>query len=297
MMSLARTRSGRVGLAACLVVVTTLAWAGRGFAGDARIPLRAGMTGEDVRALQEMLEAAGFEVGGPDGVFGPETLRAVKEFQRAHDLHVDGIVGAETWSRLSAQAAEASAKTYTVRRGDTLSEIAERFGVSVRELVRVNSIADPSSIRVGQELRIPAGDGSTSRGGRLLAEVLPWERVARLFSGVARVTDVRTGLSFRVRRRGGHLHADVEPLTSEDAATMKKAYGGEWSWERRPIVVQIGARQIAASMNGMPHGGESVKGNGFPGHFCIHFAGSRLHANGKVDPEHQACVQEAAGLK
>jgi LysM repeat protein len=45
--------------------------------------------------------------------------------------------------------------TYTVKRGDTLSSLAVRFGVSVAAIQELNGIADPSLIRVGEVLRIP----------------------------------------------------------------------------------------------------------------------------------------------
>ncbi|WP_429843233.1 LysM peptidoglycan-binding domain-containing protein [Brevibacillus sp. FIR094] len=44
---------------------------------------------------------------------------------------------------------------YVVRSGDTLNSIAARFGVSVQELIRVNNIAPPYFIYVGQNLYIP----------------------------------------------------------------------------------------------------------------------------------------------
>jgi LysM repeat protein len=50
-----------------------------------------------------------------------------------------------------------SGQTYTVQRGDTLSAIALRFGVSVWALARANSINNPALIYVGQVLRIPSG--------------------------------------------------------------------------------------------------------------------------------------------
>ena len=53
-----------------------------------------------------------------------------------------------------------SGQTYTVRRGDTLSAIALRFGVSVWALVQANGIRNPSLIYPGQVLRIP-GSGSS----------------------------------------------------------------------------------------------------------------------------------------
>lgn len=46
---------------------------------------------------------------------------------------------------------------YWVQRGDTLSGIARRFGVSVNALVQANNIANPSRIYVGQRLCIPGG--------------------------------------------------------------------------------------------------------------------------------------------
>ena len=45
--------------------------------------------------------------------------------------------------------------TYTVKPGDTLSGIADLFGITVDDLVRANNIADPNSLQVGQVLIIP----------------------------------------------------------------------------------------------------------------------------------------------
>lgn len=46
-------------------------------------------------------------------------------------------------------------ETYEVRYGDTLSEIAREYGVSVREIAQLNNISNPSHIRTGDLLRIP----------------------------------------------------------------------------------------------------------------------------------------------
>ena len=43
---------------------------------------------------------------------------------------------------------------YTVRKGDTLSGIAARFGMSLTYIVKLNGIADPNLIYVGQVLKI-----------------------------------------------------------------------------------------------------------------------------------------------
>lgn len=49
------------------------------------------------------------------------------------------------------------AGSYVIEPGDTLSVIAERFGVSVDALSQANGITDPNSIRPGQQLVIPGG--------------------------------------------------------------------------------------------------------------------------------------------
>ncbi len=49
---------------------------------------------------------------------------------------------------------------YVVKPGDTLSEIAEQFGLDVATLMEVNEIEDDTAIQVGQKLQIPGSDGS-----------------------------------------------------------------------------------------------------------------------------------------
>jgi len=58
------------------------------------------MTGEDVRELQSMLAALGYNPGTIDGKFGAQTERAVRAFQSARALKVDGIAGAATMAAL-----------------------------------------------------------------------------------------------------------------------------------------------------------------------------------------------------
>lgn len=54
--------------------------------------------------------------------------------------------------------------TYVIQPGDTLSEIAERFGTSYQTLASLNNISDPNLIYAGQTLRIP--EDSTSGTAR-----------------------------------------------------------------------------------------------------------------------------------
>lgn len=63
--------------------------------------LRVGNTGTQVEVLQWLLiHKTDFSPGKRDGVFGTMTLAAVRQFQQANGLTVDGIVGKNTWKKL-----------------------------------------------------------------------------------------------------------------------------------------------------------------------------------------------------
>jgi murein DD-endopeptidase MepM/ murein hydrolase activator NlpD len=63
-------------------------------------PLREGKRGWDVAALQFLLHTRGFEPGGFDGGFGPNTEIAVRRYQGAAGLQVDGVAGPSTLNAL-----------------------------------------------------------------------------------------------------------------------------------------------------------------------------------------------------
>ncbi|HEY8126203.1 MAG TPA: peptidoglycan-binding protein [Methylocystis sp.] len=63
--------------------------------------IKLGDTGDDVKRLQRVF--ARNKSLGPDavdGVFGPRTDEAVKDFQQANGLAADGVVGPMTWSHV-----------------------------------------------------------------------------------------------------------------------------------------------------------------------------------------------------
>ena len=67
--------------------------------GDYHPTLRRGAKGESVELLQELLNVNGYQVK-VDGDFGVLTENAVREFQKANRLVVDGVVGSNTWKKL-----------------------------------------------------------------------------------------------------------------------------------------------------------------------------------------------------
>ena len=65
-------------------------------------PLGSGSAGSGVAEIQDLLADLGYDLTrsmkkkGADGIFGPETLAAVKGFQQDYGLKADGLVGPKT---------------------------------------------------------------------------------------------------------------------------------------------------------------------------------------------------------
>ena len=142
------------------------------------------------------------------------------------------------------------------------------------------------------------GSVSTSSPANCRSVTVDWFKgniQSEFYKGrIATVTDVSTKISWKVKRKGGSNHADVEPLTAADTAAMKKACGSDFmTWHRRPIWVSLNGNKYAASMNCMAHGECNIKDNNFDGHFCIHFTNSRTHGTDKVDSDHQNAIKKA----
>lgn len=84
-------------------------------------------------------------------------------------------------------------QTYIVRAGDTLAGIAAQFGVSVAELQRLNNIANPNLLNVGQRLIIPASANAAvalPEGIALKPQVVRQGQTLTLRVNVADVSEV-----------------------------------------------------------------------------------------------------------
>jgi hypothetical protein len=124
-----------------------------------RRALRLGVFGWDVSVLQFELTRVGLYRWPIDGYFGPETVRALRQFQRTHDLAADGVAGPRTLARIRRGAAPMRAavppQTLVVRSGDTLTAIARRLGTTPAALARANGMGLEDVLLIGRRLRVP----------------------------------------------------------------------------------------------------------------------------------------------
>ena len=189
--------------------------------------------------------------------------------------------------------------THTVQSGDDFWSLGIKYGVPYREILDANGLKENSVIYVGQKLKVPVHHIPVKpTPGAKYGELLDWWSEAQYVWPIgadARITDFYTGVSWNARRTVGANHADVEPLTVQDTNTMKSIWGGSWSWNTRPVIVEVKGRRIAASASAMPHDIQHIQNNGFNGHFDVHFYNSTRHVDGKPDQSHQRDVRIAAG--
>jgi peptidoglycan hydrolase-like protein with peptidoglycan-binding domain len=246
-----------------------------------------------IKEIQTALKKLGYFSGTVDGITGSKTEAAIKKFQKANKLTADGVIGTATKNKLVAAASSSSTTPKT-------------------PAVKATTATAPAT---EQKTTSTAAASKSDSGVELLDW---WGQASKLFKigSTATVTDVKTGKTFKIVRTYGTNHADVEALTAKDSETIKDIWGG-WSWTRRPIIVEVNNKRIAASMAAMPHAGldskaantyvsqrsggysrgmnlDKIKDNGMSGHMDVHFLNSKTHGSNKVDPKHQAALKQAA---
>ena len=185
--------------------------------------LSQGSRGQDVVTLQYLLNIVSryySSVPAPtqDGIFGSGTKQSVIAFQQAVGLDADGIVGARTWQSLynvylgigenvPTPGPETGTVTYTVKAGDSLWLIAQRYGTTVNAIKQANGLTS-DALQIGQVLRIPVSQGPyveyTVRAGDTL-----WELSRRYGTTVEAIMQAN-GLTSSVLQIGQVLRIPVE---------------------------------------------------------------------------------------
>ncbi len=149
---------------------------------------------------------------------------------------------------------------------------------------------------IPQNVKIPIGDsanGTQTQTGKLM----PWEEVkAKMVVGQSyTLTDFNTGVTFSMVYTGGTNHAEMECATANDATIFKDTFGGEYNYFKRPMLLPLDGTMIACSLQGEPHGEDTISRNDMDGHACLFFDGSLSHVGALIDAEHVNNIYIAAG--
>ena len=228
-------------------------------------------TSDQVALLTKRLIQLGYLTGDPIETYTADVTAAVRWFQNSNGLESDGIAGPQTLSLVYTEAAVTASGSMDGNGGTPTNTGGTTYRPTISAIKNV--------------------DFFSTAGARY------FDRKTGVFCDGAKaiVTDVATGISYQVKRRGGYNHADVEPVTAFDTWQMYRIYGENWAWTRRAVIVTLSdGTSLAGSINGMPHGGSNISDNNMDGHTCIHFLNSRTHGTDKVDAAHQAAVAAAA---
>ncbi len=210
--------------------------------------LKQGMKGTRVKILQRALKTLKYYKKTVDGKFGSATKKAVRSFQKAADLKVDGKAGKKTLKAIEKALAS----------GGTSSSGSASSG---------SSSGDESDTQSsGNTANIPS-IGSV--------KLLHWfnDIKPRLKNGqYLKLVDPATGLTWTLRLYSLGRHADAEPLTAQDTANMVEAFGGQNTWNQKAVYVKLpDGTWTIGSTHDMPHMSGSISNNNFNGHLCVHF--------------------------
>ncbi len=227
--------------------------------------LRRGDTSAAVKEMQNQLIKLGYLTGKADGVFGYKTYQALRAFQNANKLSVDGIAGA-----------------------DTLNILASSNAVSAN-----GSTPTPAPTPTPTAVPYSAAQTSSARSVIYANWYSTVKSIVKQFQ-YATVYDYKTGIAWQVHIFSLGAHADAEPLTAMDTSKMLRVFGEE-TWEPRPVWVILSNGSIyMASTHSHSHGVNHITTNNFEGHLCIHFprTSAQVAAIGPYATRHQATIDE-----
>lgn len=106
-----------------------------------------------IMALQALLLKIGYNPGEVDGIYGPMTANAVKQFQTYNGLNPTGEIDGATCQAL--MPFFLGYTTYVIQPGDSLYKIANQFDTTVQKIVIANEDINPFNLQVGDEITVP----------------------------------------------------------------------------------------------------------------------------------------------
>jgi hypothetical protein len=192
--------------------------------------------------LQNRLIELKYLTGAADGIYGPRTFLAVKEFQQKNSLKADGIAGRLTKAKLASSSA-----------------VSNHLPASQSAASALPSTPSASTFK--------APKASEVRYANWYTEIRP---IASKLRNVT-IYDFMSGKHYEFRFFSLGKHADGATLTAVDSAVMNSALG-ENNWTPRPVwVIFSDGRVYMASTHSHPHENDYIKDNGINGHLCVHF--------------------------
>lgn len=181
-----------------------------------------------------------------------------------------------------------SSRSANVKKGTTVNLVRSKSGWSEVKYGKYTGYIPSKYLTVKQPKQ-----SSTSWKSKVVA--LDWSKGSSSLKkgSYGYIYDIKSGQTIKIKRMGGHNHMDIEPATTTDTAKLLKASGGKWSWNSRSVILYTGGKYIAAAINTMPHGDQTITSNGYNGQFCLHLVGSKTHGSNSVNENHQSAIKSA----
>ena len=222
--------------------------------------LKVGSTGAAVRDLVQALKDRGYYTGTVTSKYTSAVSKAVKAFQKASGISVDGIAGPATQHALYGTVPIGAADTSNLTMTLYPAEKVDWWTGDINELWAKGANYKVYDVKTG----IVWWAHRWSGGYHVDAEPLTAADTARLCKAYG--------------------------VTAASEIASKNLY------QRRPSLVTIGNRTFACSLYGVPHNypeGDTISTNDFRGQLCIHFTNSWTHGSKKVDSLHTEAIQYA----
>ncbi len=222
--------------------------------------LKKGSSGTAVKALVAELKNQGYYTGSITSSYTSAVEAAVRAFQQAKGLTVDGIAGSNTQHALFNTVEPGTSDTSNLTMAIYPAEKIDWYTGGIQQLWPKGANYKVYDVKTG----IVWWAHRWSGGSHIDAEPLTAADTARL--------------------------CKIYGVSSADQIASKNL------WQRRPCLVTIGNRTFACSLYGIPHNypdGDTISNNNFKGQLCIHFTNSKTHASNKVDTYHTEAIQYA----
>ncbi len=168
----------------------------------------------------------------------------------------------------------AEAIVHKVKKGETLSQIASNYGVTVESIKQSNGIKDPNKIRLGQKLDIPAGQKAffeyTIKSGDSLSKIaarygLSSRQLAR-FNGIGNINRIKAGQVIRIPSPSGSASHPSLPASLREVLKGIKVRTDKW---RYVVIHHSGTLKDSAKGMDRYHREERRMENGLAYHFVI----------------------------